>query len=51
MKSLSSVLEQGLSHKFAFDTKFCKTIVECRMSWKRSEFTCYRMQMWSSSHP
>jgi len=31
MKSLSSVLEQGLSNKFAFNTKFCKTFVECQM--------------------
>jgi len=51
MKSLSSVLEQTLSHKFAFDTKFCKTFVECRMYWKCLKFTCCQMRMQTSSHP
>jgi len=51
MKSLLSVLEQGLSHKFAFNTKFCKTFVEYRMCWKRLMFACCRMRMWTSSHP
>jgi len=44
-------LKQGLPHKFIFDTKFCKTFVECQMCWERSKFACWRMQMQTSSHP
>jgi len=51
MKSLSLVLEQGLFHKFTFDTKFCKTFVECQMCWKCSNFACCWMRMQTLSHP
>jgi len=35
---MKSVVEQGLFHDFAFDNKALKTLVECRICWKRSKF-------------
>jgi len=45
------LVEQAISHEFAFDNKALKTFDESGMCWKHSKFECRQMRMRTSSHP
>jgi len=36
-------MEQGFFHKFAFDNKVLKTLIEFQICWKHSKFECSRI--------